>query len=78
MVAQICGLQPGEFIWTGGDCHLYLNHLEQAKLQISRDPLALPTLVLNPDVSSIDGFSFDDIEILDYNHHPHISAPISV
>ncbi|HJM13615.1 MAG TPA: thymidylate synthase [Candidatus Thalassarchaeaceae archaeon] len=78
MVAQICGLQPGDFVWTGGDCHLYLNHLEQAKLQISRDPLALPTLVLNPDVSSIDGFSFDDIEILDYNHHPHISAPISV
>jgi len=78
MVAQICGLQPGDFVWTGGDCHLYLNHLEQAKLQISRDPLSLPTLVLNPDVSSIDGFSFDDIEILDYNHHPHISAPISV
>ena len=78
MMAQVCGLEPGDFIWTGGDCHLYLNHIEQAKLQISRDPLELPTLRLNTSVRTIDDFKMDDIEICDYNHHPHISAPISV
>ena len=78
MVAQICDLEPGEFIWTGGDCHLYLNHIEQAKLQISRKPLDLPTLRLNPEIDNIDAFTYGDIEICDYVHHPHISAPISV
>lgn len=78
MMAQVCNLEPGEFIWTGGDCHLYLNHLEQARLQVSRVPLELPTLSLDPSVKSIDDFSFEHIEIGDYNHHPHISAPISV
>ena len=78
MMAQVCGLKPGEFIWTGGDCHLYTNHLEQAKLQISRKPLKLPKLILNSEVKNIDDFSFDDIRIVDYEHHPHISAPISI
>jgi len=78
MIAQVCNLKPGEFIWTGGDCHLYLNHLEQARLQVSRVPLELPTLRLDPSVKSIDDFSFKHIEIGDYNHHPHISAPISI
>ena len=78
MMAQVCGLVPGEFVWTGGDCHLYLNHLEQARLQVSRVPLELPTLMLDPSVKSIDDFSFEHIEIGDYNHHPHISAPISI
>jgi thymidylate synthase len=78
MMAQVCDLKPGEFIWTGGDCHLYLNHLEQARLQVSRVPLELPTLRLDPSVKSIDDFSFEHIEIGDYNHHPHITAPISV
>ena len=78
MMAQVCDLEPGEFIWTGGDCHLYLNHLNQAREQIGRVPLELPTLRLDPSVKSIDDFSNESIEIADYNHHPHISAPISV
>jgi thymidylate synthase len=78
MMAQVCGLEPGEFIWTGGDCHLYLNHLNQAREQIDRVPLELPTLRLDPSVKSIDDFSNESIEITNYNHHPHISAPISV
>ena len=78
MIAQVCDLQPGEFVWSGGDCHLYLNHLEQAKLQIERNPMDLPKLRLNPKISDIDEFSYEDIEIIDYIHHPHISAPISI
>ena len=78
MMAQVCDLEPGEFVWTGGDCHLYLNHLDQAREQIRRVPLELPTLRLDPNVKSIDDFSYGRIEIVDYNHHPHISAPISV
>ena len=78
MIAQVCGLEPGEFVWTGGDCHLYLNHMEQAKMQIEREPLELPTLRLDPDISSIDEFTFEHITIEGYDHHPHISAPISV
>ena len=78
MMAQVCDLEPGEFVWTGGDCHLYLNHLEQAREQIGRVPLELPTLRLDPEVRSIDDFTYENIEIVDYNHHPHISAPISV
>jgi len=78
MIAQICELDPGEFIWTGGDCHLYLNHLEQAKSQIEREPLNLPILKLNPSIKEIDGFAYNDIEVIDYIHHPHISAPISI
>ena len=78
MMAQVCDLEPGEFIWTGGDCHLYLNHLEQARLQVSRVPLELPFLRLDPSVRSIDDFRYNHIEIGEYNHHPHISAPISI
>ena len=78
MMAQVCELEPGEFIWTGGDCHLYNNHLEQAKLQVSRKPLKLPKLILDPNVRDIDDFTADHIEIVDYEHHPHISAPISI
>ena len=78
MIAQVCGLGPGEFVLTGGDCHLYLNHMEQAKMQIEREPLELPTLRLDPDISSIDEFTFEHITIEGYDHHPHISAPISV
>ncbi len=78
MVAQVCNLEPGEFIWTGGDCHLYSNHIEQARKQIERDPLALPKLVLDHNVESIDDFDYSSIKILGYEHHPHIPAPISV
>ena len=78
LMAQVCGLEPGEFVWTGGDCHLYLNHLEQARLQITRVPLELPRLRLDPIVTSIDDFRSGHIEIEGYDHHPHISAPISV
>ena len=78
MMAQVCGLEAGEFIWTGGDCHLYLNHIEKAKMQIERTPLDMPQLQLNPDIQDIDEFTGDDIQILGYEHHPHISAPISI
>lgn len=78
MIAHVCGLQPGEFVWTGGDCHLYLNHIEQAKKQIGRDPLDLPKLRLDSSISRIDDFRFKHISIEDYVHHPHISAPISI
>lgn len=78
MMAQVCGLKPGEFVWTGGDCHLYLNHLEQAKLQITREPLPLPKLILNKGITNIDEFRFEHISIEGYTHHDHIKAPISV
>jgi thymidylate synthase len=78
MMAQVCGLRPGEFVWTGGDCHLYLNHLEQAKLQITREPLPLPKLILNKEIRNIDEFRFEHISIEGYTHHDHIKAPISV
>ena len=78
MVAQVCGLKPGDFVHTIGDAHLYTNHLEQAREQVGRPPLEIPLLRLNPECTEIDDFSYDDIEIVDYNHHPHIAAPISV
>jgi len=78
MVAQVTGLQPGEFVWTGGDCHLYSNHLEQAREQLSRTPRRLPTLRLNPDVKDIFAFRFEDFELADYNPHAHIKAPVAV
>jgi thymidylate synthase len=78
MVAQVCGLKPGDFIHTFGDLHLYTNHLDQAREQLSRDCRPLPQLRLNPVVSDIHGFQFEDFEILNYNPHPAIKAPISV
>ena len=78
MMAQVCGLQPGAFVHTIGDAHLYNNHLEQARLQITREPMELPTLELNETITDIDEFTFDDIKVLNYHHHPHISAPISI
>lgn len=78
MVAQVCGLEPGEFIHTLGDAHLYLNHLEQAELQLTREPRPRPTLVLNPEVKDIFGFTFEDIALEGYDPHPHIKAQVSV
>ena len=78
MMAQVCGLKPGDFVHTIGDAHLYLNHLDQAREQVGRTPLELPILKLNPECKEIDDFSYEDIEIIGYNHHPHIAAPISV
>ena len=78
MVAQVCELEPGDFIWTGGDCHLYSNHLEQAREQLGREPSALPTLRLNPAVRDLFGFRFEDIALEGYDPHPHIKAPVAV
>ncbi|PAU88345.1 thymidylate synthase [Pseudomonas sp. WN033] len=78
MIAQVCDLQPGEFIWTGGDCHLYANHLEQTDLQLSRDPLPLPTMRLNPEVRDLFAFTFEDFTLENYQCHPHIKAPVAV
>ena len=78
MMAQVCGLGVGDFIHTIGDAHLYLNHLEQAREQVSREPLSLPTLKLDSKIMDIDEFTGDHIAIEGYEHHPHIAAPISV
>ena len=78
MIAQLCDLEPGEFIWTGGDCHLYLNHLDQARLQITRVPFELPTLRLDRSITSIDDFTYESIELVDYIHHDAIKGEISV
>lgn len=78
MIAQVTGLKPGEFVHTLGDAHLYLNHLKQAELQLSRAPYALPRLQLNPAVRSIFDFRYEDFELLDYQSHPAIKAPVAV
>ena len=78
MVAQVTGLQAGEFVHTLGDAHIYHNHYGQVKEQLSREPLKLPRLKLNPDIKNIDGFKMGDIELLDYEHHPPIKAPMAV
>jgi thymidylate synthase len=78
MVAEQCNLQPGEFIWTGGDCHLYSNHLEQVKLQLSRTPYPLPSLKIHRKPESIFDYQFEDFEIVGYESHPHIKAPVAV
>ena len=78
MVAQVTGLKPGEFIHTTGDTHLYLNHLEQVELQLSREPRALPKMRINPNVKSIFDFKYEDFELVDYNPHPHIKGIVAV
>ena len=78
MIAHVCGYEPRDFIHTFGDLHLYTNHLEQAKLQLTRSPLPLPKLWLNPAVKNIDSFTFDDIRLEDYAAHPHIKGSVSV
>lgn len=78
MIAQVTGLEPFEFVHTFGDAHLYSNHFEQARLQLQRDPRPLPQLKLNPDVTSIFDFSYEDFELVNYDPHPHIKAPVAV
>ncbi|MCS5488950.1 thymidylate synthase [Algoriphagus limi] len=78
MVAQVCDLEPGEFVHTFGDAHLYLNHLEQAHLQLSRECRPLPTMKINPNVKDIFGFKYEDFELVNYDPHPHIKAPVAV
>ena len=78
MVAQVCDLQLGDFIWSGGDCHLYSNHMEQVEEQLNREPLPLPTMRINPQVKSIFDFTFADFELCDYQAHPHIKAQVAV
>ena len=78
MVAQVCGLKPGDFVHTFGDLHLYSNHIEQAKLQLSRDPRPLPKMKLNPAVKELIDFQFSDFEPIGYDPHPAIKAPVAV
>jgi len=78
MMAQVCGYEPGEFIHTFGDAHIYNDHVEQLELQISREPKKMPTMKLNPDVKNILDFTFEDFELIDYDHHPHIKGKVSV
>ena len=78
MIAQQCDLDVGDFVWTGGDTHLYLNHLEQTELQLSRQPYALPRLSINRKPDSLFDYRYEDFEIKDYQAHPHIKAPVAV
>jgi thymidylate synthase len=78
MMAQVTGFKPGDFIHTTGDTHLYLNHIEQARLQLTRDPRPLPTMKINPDVKSIFDFHYEDFELVGYDPWPHIKAEVSV
>ncbi len=78
MTAQVTGLEPGDFVYTTGDTHLYLNHIEQAKLQLSREPRTLPTMEINPEIKNIFDFKFEDFQLENYNPWPHISAAVSV
>ncbi len=78
MVAQVCGLKAGEFVHTLGDAHLYLNHIDQAKLQLTRDFRTLPTMKINPEVKSIFDFKFEDFTLENYDPHPHIKAAVAV
>jgi len=78
MMAQVCGLKPGEFVHSFGDVHLYNNHIEQAKLQLTREPRALPTMVIDPDVKDIFAFRYEHFTLKDYDPHPHIKAEVAV
>lgn len=78
MIAQVCDMEPGDFVWTGGDVHLYNNHFEQAKLQLTRTPFPLPQMRINPEVKDIFDFEFEDFGLLNYQCHPAIKAPVAV
>lgn len=78
MIAQVCDLELGEFVWTGGDCHIYSNHMEQVNLQLTREPRPLPKMWLNPEIMNIDDFTFKDFELTGYDPHPAIKAPVAV
>ena len=78
MIAQVCDLEVGDFVWTGGDVHLYSNHVDQAKLQLTREHRTLPTLKLNPNVKDLFAFTMDDISIENYDPHPHIKAAVAI
>jgi len=78
MMAQVCDLEVGDFVHTFGDAHIYSNHFEQVELQLSREPMALPRMKLNPDVKEIDGFAYEDVKILGYKAHPHIAGKVAV
>ncbi len=78
MIAQVCNLEVGEFVHTFGDAHIYKDHLEQTKLQLSRDLRPLPTMNINPEIQNILDFTYDDFTLIDYNPHPHIKAKVSV
>lgn len=78
MIAQVCDLKPKEFVHTFGDLHLYANHIEQAKEQLSREPRSCPQMIINPEVKTIDGFKYEDFELKNYDPHPAIKAPIAV
>ena len=78
MMAQVCGYQPGDFVWTGGDVHIYTNHLEQVRLQLSREPLPLPQMKINPEIDDIFRFRYDDFELVNYQAHPHIPGKVAV
>jgi thymidylate synthase len=78
MMAQVCGLQPGEFVHTLGDAHLYLNHIEQAQLQLTRDFRPLPTMHMNPAITNLFDFKYEDFELLNYDPHPHIKAAVAI
>ena len=78
MIAQVTGLRPGDFVWTGGDCHLYSNHLDLARQQLSREPRKLPVMIINPAVKDLFAFRLEDFTLRDYDPHPHIKAPVAV
>ena len=78
MIAQVCGLEPGEFVHTTGAPHIYTTHFEQVELQLSREPRALPVMKINPDVKDIFDFKYEDFELVGYDPHPRISAPVAV
>jgi thymidylate synthase len=78
MMAQVCGLEAGDFVHTLGDAHIYLNHLEQVRLQLSRDPRPLPEMLINPEVKDIFSFKYEDFQLINYDPHPHIKGEVSV
>jgi thymidylate synthase len=78
MMAQVTGLEPGDFVHTFGDLHIYTNHLEQVKLQLARDPYPLPKMIINPDINSIFGFKYSDFQLVNYQSHPHIKGDVAV